>query len=117
MDKVSKTAIILIIIAVAIVLFPLFAFPSAEFRGTDDVGSDMVAEVIGGEHEPWFEAPIERILGGKLPGEIETLLFCVQTGIGVGILAFCFGYLVARKKYGGGADDAERRKEDKGTSA
>ena len=31
--------------------------------------------------------------------EVESLLFCVQTGIGVGIIAFGFGYLVARRKY------------------
>ena len=41
---------------------------------------------------------MENLIGGEIPGEIESLIFCVQTGIGVGILAFCFGYLVARKE-------------------
>jgi len=27
------------------------------------------------------------------------MLFCVQTGIGVGILAFCMGRFVERKKW------------------
>lgn len=26
--------------------------------------------------------------GGELPGEVESLIFCVQTGIGVGVIAF-----------------------------
>ncbi|NCB06240.1 MAG: cobalt ABC transporter substrate-binding protein CbiN, partial [Clostridia bacterium] len=36
----------------------------------------------------------------ELPGgETETLLFCLQASIGTGVLAFGFGYLVAKKKY------------------
>lgn len=42
---------------------------------------------------------MEKVIGGEIPGEIESLLFCVQTGIGVAIVAYGFGYLVARKKY------------------
>jgi hypothetical protein len=38
-------------------------------------------------------------LGKELPGEVESLLFCVQTGIGVGIIAFYMGRLVERKKH------------------
>lgn len=37
---------------------------------------------------------------GELPGEVESLIFCLQTGIGVGILAFFMGRLVERKKLG-----------------
>ena len=52
------------------------------------------------DNEPWFTPVLEQMLGGELPVEVESLVFCVQTGIGVGILAYAFGYLVARKKYG-----------------
>ena len=38
------------------------------------------------------------MLGGELPGELESLLFCVQTGIGVGVIAFFLGRFVERKK-------------------
>ena len=31
--------------------------------------------------------------------EVESLLFCVQTGIGVGIIAFFMGRFVERKKW------------------
>ncbi len=32
-------------------------------------------------------------------GEIESLFFCLQTGIGVGVIAFIMGRFVERKKY------------------
>ena len=100
MKKGSKTAIILIILIVLIILVPLFWLRGAQFEGSDGAGSEMVDEITGGEYEPWFEPVLETLIGGELPGEMETLFFCVQTGIGVGIIAYCFGYLAARKKYG-----------------
>ena len=101
MKKKSTTVTILIILTVVVALAPLFILQGAEFEGSDGAGSDMVDEVTGGEYEPWFEPVLERLIGGELPGEMESLFFCIQTGIGVGIIAYFFGYLVARKKYGG----------------
>lgn len=93
---------VLIILALVIIMFPLFKLRGAEFSGSDDAGSEMVEEIVG-KYEPWFEPILETIIGGELPGEVESLFFCIQTGIGVGVIAYCFGYLVARKKYGGEA--------------
>jgi cobalt/nickel transport protein len=59
-----------------------------------------MVEEIHGEYEPWFTPVLENLIGGELPGEIESLIFCVQTGIGVGILAFYMGRLYERKKLG-----------------
>ena len=56
-------------------------------------------EIQGEAYEPWFTPVLETLLGGELPGEIESLLFCIQTGVGVGVLAYGFGYFAARKKY------------------
>ena len=42
---------------------------------------------------------LETALGGELPGEVESLIFCVQTGIGVGVIAFFMGRFVERKKW------------------
>lgn len=42
-----------------------------------------------------FETALDR----ELPGEIESLIFCIQTGIGVGIIAFIMGRFVERKKW------------------
>ena len=83
--------------ALLLTFVPLFALKGAEFGGSDDAGSVMIEE-IAGEYEPWFTPVLENLINGELPGEIESLLFCLQTGIGVGILAFCMGRMVERKK-------------------
>ena len=97
MKKDVKIAIVLLIVVFAIVVVPLFALKGAEFGGSDDAGSQKVEELTG-EYEPWFTPVFETALGGELPGEVESLLFCVQTGIGVGIIAFFMGRFVERKK-------------------
>lgn len=99
MSKNKRTVLILLVIAVIIAVVPLFIMKGAEFGGSDDAGSQVVAEIAGDDFKPWFTPVLETALGGELPGEVESMLFCVQTGIGVGIIAYCFGYLVARKKY------------------
>ncbi|MBN1037636.1 energy-coupling factor ABC transporter substrate-binding protein [Clostridium sp. ZS1] len=98
MSKNKKTVIILLIIALIITIVPLFALKGAEFGGSDDAGSEMIEE-IHGEYEPWFTPVMETWIDGELPGEIESLLFCVQTGIGVGVFAFFMGRFVERKKW------------------
>ena len=99
MSKTKTKVIILLIIAVLITIVPLFALKGAQFGGADDAGSVVVSQVIGKEYTPWFTPIMERAIGGELPGEIQSLLFCVQTGIGVGILAFFMGRFVERSKY------------------
>lgn len=99
--KNSKKIIFgLLLLILCMIILPLAIHKGAEFGGSDDAGSKMVEEINGKSYEPWFTPVLEQLLGGELPGEIESLIFCVQTGIGVGILAYSFGYLVARKKYG-----------------
>ena len=82
MTKNTKTVIILLVIAALIAIVPLFALKGAEFGGSDDAGSEMISEIQGKEYEPWFTPVLETALGGELPGEIESLIFCLQTGIG-----------------------------------
>ena len=94
----KKTVIAAIIAVLLIAFVPLFALKDAEFGGSDDAGSQVVEEG-GSSYEPWAAPVVERILGGELPGEVESLLFCVQTGIGVGIIAFVMGRFVERKKW------------------
>jgi cobalt/nickel transport protein len=96
--KRRNLVIILLVLVVLIALIPLFALKGASFGGSDDAGSQMVNQITGGEYKPWFTPVLETWIGGELPGEIESLLFCVQTGIGVGIIAFFMGRLVERKK-------------------
>ena len=99
MSKDKKTVIVLLILVAVIVIVPLFALKGAEFGGSDDAGSVMVEQVQGKEYTPWFTPVLETLIDGELPGEIESLLFCLQTGIGVGIIAFFMGRLIERKKW------------------
>ena len=95
----GKSIIALVVVSALIALVPFFALGSnAEFGGSDDAGSEMIAEVTGEEYEPWFEPVLEKAIGGELPGEIESLFFCLQTGIGVGIIAYVMGRFSERKK-------------------
>ena len=103
--KRKTTVILLIVATILVALAPLFFIRGAEFEGSDGAGSEMVDEVTDGAYEPWFEPVLETLIGGELPGEMETLFFCLQTAIGVGVIAYCFGYLAARKKYGGDQRD------------
>ena len=109
----SKVAVLLIIICVLLAIVPLFALKDAEFGGSDDAGSGAISEIVkeqkgitdeNYEYQPWAEPILEKMLGGELPGEGESLIFCVQTGIGVGVVAFIMGRLTQRakdrKKYG-----------------
>ncbi len=95
----KKLFAVLIIAAILIAAIPFLALKDAEFGGSDDAGSVMVEE-IHGEYDPWFTPVLESMIGREIPGEIETLLFCVQTGIGVGIIAFFMGRLYERRKLG-----------------
>lgn len=104
----KRLAVILIIAIILIALVPLFTLKNAEFGGSDDAGSQMVNEITGSEYEPWFTPVLENALGRELPGEVESLFFCVQTGIGVGIVAFIMGRLVERKKW---MKDEEEKKD------
>lgn len=95
-DKRIIAAILVVVFLMIVV--PLLVLKGAEFGGSDDAGSQIVEE-IQGEYEPWFTPVLETLIGGELPGEVESLMFCVQTGIGVGIIAFVLGRFVERKKW------------------
>ena len=94
----KKIVAVLLVLCLVLVVAPVLALRGAEFGGSDDAGSDKVAEITGTAYEPWATPVFEQLLGGELPGELESLLFCVQTGIGVGVIAFFLGRFVERKK-------------------
>ena len=99
MKNKKKTVISLLIAIVLMATIPLFVLQEAEFGGADDAAGGIVSEIQGKEYEPWFTPVAESILGRELPGEVESLLFCLQTGIGVGCIAFFMGRFVERKKW------------------
>ncbi|MCI8859012.1 MAG: cobalt transport protein CbiN [Lachnospiraceae bacterium] len=99
MKSTDKKIIAVILAAVVfLIVMPLLVLKGAEFGGSDDAGSQVV-EAIDTEYEPWFTPVLESIIGGEMPGEVESLMFCIQTGIGVGIIAFLLGRFVERKKW------------------
>ena len=99
MKRIDKKVITAILAAVILIsALPLFVLKGAEFGGSDDAGSQVIEEIETG-YEPWFTPVLEAMIGGEIPGEVESLLFCVQTGIGVGIIAFLLGRFVERKKW------------------
>ena len=97
----KKKVITFLVIILLIAFIPLFALKDAEFGGSDDAGSQVVEEVDS-SFQPIAEPILEKMLGHELPGEVESLLFCVQSSIGVGVLAFFMGRFVERKKLGKG---------------
>jgi len=98
MKNTKLKVVLLLSLVLIIAIVPLFLVKGAEFGGSDDAGSQVVSEITGTEYEPWFTPVMERWIDGELPGEVESLLFCVQTGIGVGIIAFFLGRFVERTK-------------------
>ena len=94
----KKTVFIAVIAVFLIALVPLFILKDADFGGSDDAGSTVVEEVDS-SYEPGAAPVLEKLLGRELPGEVESLFFCIQTGIGVGIIAFFMGRFVERKKW------------------
>ncbi len=94
---IRKTVIACVIAVVLIAFVPFLVLKDANFGGSDDAASELIEE-IDEVYEPWAEPVIEKYLGREIPSEVESLLFCIQTGIGTSILAFCFGRLVERRK-------------------
>lgn len=100
-NKSNKKFIIiaLLLLCVAIAVVPLVTLGnSAAFGGSDDAAGDMITS-IDSNYTPWFTAPFEKLFaGGEIPGEIESLLFCLQAAAGSGIFFFVLGRLTMRAK-------------------
>lgn len=99
MSKDKKLVVSLLLVVMLMAISPIFLLKDAEFGGSDDAGSVMIESIHKG-YEPWFEPILEKAIGGELPGEVESLFFCLQTAIGVGIIAFYMGRMVERKRLG-----------------
>lgn len=93
----------LLLACVLLTILPFIMAPAdAGFGGADDAAGELLGE-MNPEYEPWAEPLLKRILGRELPGETESLLFCLQAALGAGVICYGFGYLAARKKYSEGA--------------
>lgn len=90
-----KKNLLLIGIVVLIATIPLAMFGGAEFGGADGQAEDVISE-INPNYEPWFESFWE-----PPSGEIESLLFSVQAGLGAGFIGYYIGYLRGKKSRDG----------------
>jgi cobalt/nickel transport protein len=66
-----------------------------EFSGSDNVGSDMVAELTGLSVDD-FEPLIPQYVPPS--GEIESALFALQAAFGGIILGLVFGYWIGQRR-------------------
>lgn len=95
----GKLAILLLLLCAVIAIVPLVMYgSSAEFGGSDDAGSEAISELVNEDVKPWFTPVIESALGMELPGEVESLLFCLQVALGSGVFFFFFGRYYERSK-------------------
>lgn len=98
MNKNKKTIIIILAVCAFLTIIPFVVSAGAGFGGADDAAGAAVEEITPG-YEPWAVPIAEVILGGEIPSETQSLLFCLQSALGAGVLFYGFGYLVARKKF------------------
>lgn len=84
-----KNKILLSICGLLVVVSLILGSKGGEFGGADDLIEERIVQ-IDKDYEPWFSSIWE-----PPSGEIESLLFALQAGIG----AYFIGYYVGRKKY------------------
>ncbi|MHC1760135.1 MAG: energy-coupling factor ABC transporter substrate-binding protein [Negativicutes bacterium] len=83
--------LILILLVVALVVFPLIWKAGSEFGGADDQVKDVVAE-INPEYKPWFKA-----IWSPPSAEVESFLFALQAAAGAGFIGYWIGFQRGRR--------------------
>lgn len=76
---------------ILLVVAPLVMTKGAEFSGTDGQAEAVINE-IHPDYATWFNPIFE-----PPSGEIESLLFASQAGIGAGIIGYVIGWYRGRK--------------------
>lgn len=93
MKKRGKLVIVLLLLCAVIAVVPLVLIQDSEFGGADGAAEEAITE-IDPDYETWASPVIE-----PPGGETESLLFCVQAGLGAGVFGFILGRLTERKKH------------------
>lgn len=83
--QISKSNILLLVVAVLIIIAPLILNSGAEYAGADGEAESLINE-INPDYKPWFSNIYE-----PPSGEIESLLFSVQAALGAGIIGYYLG--------------------------
>jgi ABC-type cobalt transport system substrate-binding protein len=78
--------VIAVVLVLGLTAFATFLAAHAG-TGTDDQAAERIGDLTGGAYEPWLTSP--EIPGGE---QNEPLLFGVQAGAGLAVLAGCLWY-------------------------
>ncbi|WP_019241185.1 MULTISPECIES: energy-coupling factor ABC transporter substrate-binding protein [Bacillus] len=87
-----KKNLLLILFVIILAIFPLFLQKGAEFGGADGEAEAEIGN-IAPDYEPWFSSILE-----PPSGEIESLLFSLQAGLGAGFIGYFIGFSKGKKK-------------------
>ncbi len=83
----------LVVLAVVVLaIAPLFLVRDAEFGGADGEAEAAIQE-ISPTYQPWFRPLLE-----PASGEVESLLFAVQAGLGTGLIGYVMGLYRGRRE-------------------
>ena len=95
MSSKAKSIIILLLLCVLIAVIPLTMSKNkgSEFGGADGEAETAITE-INADYDAWA-SPILEPPGG----ETESLLFCLQAGLGAGVFGYLLGVLRERAKH------------------
>lgn len=91
MKKSVKNWLLFLIVIIMFSL-PLMLIKDGAFEGADGQAVEVISD-IDPEYQPWFSSFIE-----PKSGEIESLLFSLQAGIGAGVIGYFFGYMKGKRK-------------------
>lgn len=82
---------LLVLAVVALAIAPL-VFVKGDYGGADGKAEEAITE-LQPQYKPWFNSLIE------LPGgEVESLLFAVQAGLGAGVIGYVIGLYKGRSE-------------------
>ena len=102
MSRKANSIIILLLLCVLIAVIPL---TMSKNKGSEFGGADGEAETAITEINPDYEAWASPILEPP-GGETESLLFCLQAGLGAGVFGYLLGVLRERAKHESKAESA-----------
>jgi cobalt/nickel transport protein len=96
--------VLLALLALGIVIIPLFFIQGAEWGATDGRNTEAIQE-LQPDYEPWFESFFRSSELG-----LERYMFGLQALLGSFILAACLGWLIGRYRGRQGASGDSDRK-------
>ena len=82
----------LLVLGVIVLAVAPLLFVKGEFAGADGQAEKAITE-LHPQYKPWFNSLVE------LPsGEVESLLFAVQAGLGAGVIGYVIGLYKGRSE-------------------